>query len=172
MQVCRVVSLQFCPLCAFCVATIWSACTAFYPAPPGRLPLNPATFRDPPVQACTACLWVPCGVVDAGPMPDKRMPIVLASTRLTEVRGFSDFCSEFFQVSHQHTNTSAVSYQLYHTSCIMSLCIRLHSQHWAATVQLHIFLANLYCLVSLRDLPCPATYIVVCPITSPAKSRP
>lgn len=35
----------------------------------------------------------------AGPMPDARMPTVLASTRLTEVRGFSDFCSEFFQVS-------------------------------------------------------------------------
>ena len=35
----------------------------------------------------------------AGPMPDKHMPTVLASTRLTEVRGFSDFCSEFFQVT-------------------------------------------------------------------------
>ena len=35
-----------------------------------------------------------------GPMPDKHMPTVLASTRLTEVRGFSDFCSEFFQVSY------------------------------------------------------------------------
>ena len=33
-----------------------------------------------------------------GPMPDARQPAVLVSTRLSEVRGFSDFCAEFFQV--------------------------------------------------------------------------
>ena len=32
----------------------------------------------------------------AGRVPDKRTPMVLMSTRLTEVRGFSDFFSEFY----------------------------------------------------------------------------
>ncbi len=35
----------------------------------------------------------------AGALPDRRMPTVLVSTLLTEVRGFSDFCAEFFKVS-------------------------------------------------------------------------
>ena len=34
----------------------------------------------------------------AGALPDRRMPTVLVSTLLTEVRGFSDFCAEFFKV--------------------------------------------------------------------------
>lgn len=34
----------------------------------------------------------------AGGMPSRRSPAVLLSTQLTEVRGFSDFFSEFFQV--------------------------------------------------------------------------
>lgn len=36
--------------------------------------------------------------IDVGAVPDKRTPSVLVSTRLSEVRGFSDFYSEFFQV--------------------------------------------------------------------------
>ena len=34
----------------------------------------------------------------AGSVPHGRIPSVLVSTRLSEVRGFSDFFSEFFQV--------------------------------------------------------------------------
>ena len=69
---------------------------------------------------------------DAGPMPDKRMPTVLASTRLTEVRGFSDFCSEFFQVSHTH--------QLTHFGCTneshTSFAVHQPKHHWLARFQL------------------------------------
>ena len=46
--------------------------------------------------------WVQSSHTDflqAGAIPDRKMPSVLVSTRLTEVRGFSDFFSEFFQVS-------------------------------------------------------------------------
>ena len=65
---------------------------------------------------CTVALVCGCevGMVGAGPMPDKHMPTVLASTRLTEVRGFSDFCSEFFQVSH--TLQPQCSWQLHSMS--------------------------------------------------------
>ncbi|KAL3142086.1 hypothetical protein ABBQ32_004709 [Trebouxia sp. C0010 RCD-2024] len=50
-----------------------------------------------PVQASQVYTQLQARRVTLGPMPDKHMPTVLASTRLTEVRGFSDFCSEFFQ---------------------------------------------------------------------------
>lgn len=50
-----------------------------------------------PVQASQVYSQLQARRVTLGPMPDKHMPTVLASTRLTEVRGFSDFCSEFFQ---------------------------------------------------------------------------
>ena len=60
----------------------------------------------------------------AGPMPDSRMPTVLASTRLTEVRGFSDFCSEFFQVGHRGNFNFASAFllcavALKETSCLL-----------------------------------------------------
>ena len=56
--------------------------------------------------ASSCCLIVLDLRCSAGPMPDSRMPTVLASTRLTEVRGFSDFCSEFFQVREANHRTN------------------------------------------------------------------
>lgn len=69
---------------------------------PSRLCAQHSLSLKTASSCCLIVLDLRCSV---GPMPDSRMPTVLASTRLTEVRGFSDFCSEFFQVREANHRT-------------------------------------------------------------------
>ena len=47
----------------------------------------------------------------SGGLPTRRVPTVLLATQLTEVRGFSDFFSEFFQVSTDMCHPGKLSCQ-------------------------------------------------------------
>ena len=64
----------------------------------GALPLQTFLILNPCSDAQSCILFIPVQIINAGAVPDRKMASVLVSTRLTEVRGFSDFFSEFYQV--------------------------------------------------------------------------